>query len=98
MDEPRAAAQLVAVDHDPFADAPLTRVVPTTEPQREVWLACQLGTEASLAYNESVSLHFSGPLDVPALCGAIQDLLDRHEALRQSPIKHTHRPIDRHAR
>jgi len=82
MSHPRAAADLVAVDHDPFAEAPLARVVPTTEPQREVWLACQLGTEASLAYNESVSLHFGGPLDVPALCGTLQDLLDRHDALR----------------
>ena len=86
MNAPRATAhataQLVAVDHDPFADAPLTRVVPTTEPQREVWLACQLGTEASLAYNESVSLHLRGPLDVPALCAAMQDLVARHDALR----------------
>ena len=82
MNGPRAAAQGVAVDHDPFAEASLARVVPTTEPQREVWLACQLGTEASLAYNESVSLHLSGPLDLPALCGALQDLLDRHDALR----------------
>ena len=45
-----------AVDYDPFAGGALARVVPTTEPQREVWLADRLGREASLAYNESISL------------------------------------------
>ena len=31
----------VAVDYDPFAEGPVARVVPTTEPQREIWLADQ---------------------------------------------------------
>ena len=72
------------VEHDPFADAPIGRVVPTTEPQREVWLASQLGAEASLAYNESISLRLHGVLDVPALRGALHDLIDRHDALRST--------------
>ncbi|MFZ2754996.1 MAG: amino acid adenylation domain-containing protein [Lysobacteraceae bacterium] len=59
-----------------------TRVVPTTEPQREIWLADQLGTEASLAYNESVSLHLRGALDVERLRAAVQALPQRHDALR----------------
>ena len=71
-----------AVDHDPFADSPLARVVASTESQREVWLADQLSRESSLAYNESVSLRLRGPLDVPALLGALQALVDRHDALR----------------
>ncbi len=70
------------VDYDPFADAALSRVVPTTEPQREIWLADRLGREASLAYNESVSLRFSGALNTDALREALQDLVQRHEALR----------------
>ena len=70
------------VEHDPFAGAALARVVPTTEPQREVWLADRLGREAPLAFNESVSLRFSGPLDIEALRGAFQDLGLRHESLR----------------
>jgi amino acid adenylation domain-containing protein len=73
---------LAAVEYDPFAGAALSRVVPTTEPQREVWLACQLGREASLAYNESVSLRLHGALDIDAMRGAIADVLARHEALR----------------
>jgi len=58
------------------------REVPSTEPQREVWLADQLGAEASLAYNESVSLHLRGELDVPALRQAVRQLPARHDALR----------------
>ena len=71
-----------AVDYDPFAGAALARVVPTTPPQREIWLAAKLEREASLAYNESVSLTLSGTLDIGALQRALQILLDRHEALR----------------
>ena len=51
--------QGTAVDYDPFADAPLARVVPATESQREIWLAASLGACASLAYNESITLHFT---------------------------------------
>jgi amino acid adenylation domain-containing protein len=58
------------------------RSVPSTEPQREVWLADRLGREASLGYNESVSLHLRGELDVGALRHAVRELPVRHEALR----------------
>jgi amino acid adenylation domain-containing protein len=73
-----------AVDYDPFADAPLARVVPATESQREIWLAASLQAEASLAYNESVTLHLQGDLDAAALERALQGIVDRHEALRGS--------------
>ena len=72
----------VAVDYDPFADAPLQRVVAATEAQREIWLAATLEPRASLAYNEAVSLHFDGPLDAPAMIRALHAVLARHEALR----------------
>ncbi|MGV8940241.1 MAG: amino acid adenylation domain-containing protein [Lysobacter sp.] len=70
------------VDYDPFASGQVTRVVPTTEPQREIWLADQLGKDASLAFNESVSLRLRGTLDASALQEALRGLLDRHSALR----------------
>jgi amino acid adenylation domain-containing protein len=76
------STQVAAVDYDPFASGPVARVVPTTEPQREIWLADQLGTEASLAFNESVSLRLRGALDADALQEALRGLLDRHSALR----------------
>lgn len=71
-----------AVDYDPFAEGVVARVVPATEPQREIWLADQLGRDASLAFNESVSMRFKGQLDEGALRNALQGLLDRHSALR----------------
>lgn len=70
------------VDYDPFAGGELARVVPTTESQREIWLADQLSRDASLAFNLSVSLRFTGALDADALRRALQDLVDRHDALR----------------
>ena len=72
----------VEVDYDPFAQPELQRVAPTTEAQREIWLACQLGTEASLAYNESVSLRIDGTLNVDDLQQALHALSNRHESLR----------------
>ncbi|WP_413626317.1 amino acid adenylation domain-containing protein [Luteibacter sp. Lutesp34] len=79
---PNELAAATAVDYDPFAGAALTRLVPTTAAQREVWLASRLEPEASLAYNEAISLNLKGLLDVPALEWALQGIVDRHEALR----------------
>ncbi|MBM4362440.1 MAG: AMP-binding protein, partial [Deltaproteobacteria bacterium] len=59
-----------------------TASAPTTEPQREIWTAAHLGDDASLAFNESVTVRLRGALDVTALRAAVADLLDRHEALR----------------
>ncbi|QWT21702.1 amino acid adenylation domain-containing protein [Bacillus sp. NP157] len=73
-----------AVDYDPFAGAPVSHLVPTTEPQREVWLASRLEPEASLAYNEAIAVNLKGLLDVPALEEALQAIVDRHEALRST--------------
>ena len=69
-------------DFDPFALGAISGVIPTTEAQREVWLAHRLGSQASLAYNESVDLHLDGTLDTAALSAALTALLARHEALR----------------
>ncbi len=82
-----AAAEMIASGFFParHAEAALEgggRVVPSTEPQREVWLADRFGTEASLAYNESVSLHLRGALDTHALRAALRALPQRHDALR----------------
>ncbi|MBW8824475.1 MAG: amino acid adenylation domain-containing protein [Xanthomonadales bacterium] len=69
-----------AATHDPFAQA-LLRVVPTTEGQREIWLADHLDREASLAYNEALTIRLEGTLDHPALKRALQALVQRHDAL-----------------
>ncbi len=55
---------------------------PSTEPQREIWTATRLSDDASLAFNESVSLRLRGPLRLDALRIALFDVLARHDALR----------------
>lgn len=55
---------------------------PLTSAQREIWVACQFGSEASCAFNEAIALTLRGPLSVEALIGALNDLVVRHEALR----------------
>jgi hypothetical protein len=78
-------SKTVAVDFDPFAGPRLAHIVPITAPQAEIWLACLLGgDDASRAYNESISLSFSGLLDKTALQNAFQQVVDRHESLRSA--------------
>ncbi len=56
--------------------------MPLTESQTEIWLSAQMGDEASCAFNESVSIDLTGPLDALALEDALSDIIDRHDALR----------------
>ena len=80
-----ASVTLIEVDFDPFAGPAIVRLGPTTEPQLEIWTACMLGgDDANRAYNESVSLRLTGPLDRSALERAWQSLVDRHEMLRSA--------------
>lgn len=72
------------VDHDPFAGPAIEQTIPTTEAQREVFVASEMGVEASCAYNESVTLELSGTLDRTAIATAVQQLVDRHVALRST--------------
>ncbi|MBB5351502.1 amino acid adenylation domain-containing protein/FkbH-like protein [Haloferula luteola] len=55
---------------------------PMTEPMSELWLASLLGEEANLAFNEMLQLRLEGTIDLGAVRAALQDLVDRHDALR----------------
>lgn len=73
------------VDFDPFTGPEIYRVLPLTESQIEIWLACVVGgDQANSAYNESNSMHFKGELNVSAFQKAVATLTDRHESLRSS--------------
>ena len=48
----------------------------------EIWLAAQLGEDASCAFNESVTLSLDGTLDRDALQTALDQVVARHESLR----------------
>jgi amino acid adenylation domain-containing protein len=71
----------MTVDFDPFAGPSFEKSAPSTEPQREIFAAVQMGPDASCAFNESVSLRFTGELDLNALKASIQALVERHESL-----------------
>jgi amino acid adenylation domain-containing protein len=77
--EPRPEA--AGVEFDPFAGPSLLHTAPSTESQREIWTACRMGDDASLAFNESNVLELEGDLDVQALQAAVRGLVERHEAL-----------------
>ncbi|MGL4398762.1 MAG: aminotransferase class III-fold pyridoxal phosphate-dependent enzyme, partial [Luteolibacter sp.] len=57
---------------------------PTTEAQREIFHAVQMGRDANCSFNESNIIHLGGELDVPALRAALNDLVVRHPALRST--------------
>ncbi len=75
---------------DASADA---NTAPLTDAQREIWFATQMGAGVSAAYNESCQLRLRGPLQAEGLQQAMQQLLERHEALRTtfSPSGETQR-------
>ena len=70
---------------------------PTTEAQREIWLADQLGQEASLAYNESVVAAPARRARRRRAAPALDALVERHEALRATICARRHRAADRRA-
>ncbi|WP_394749356.1 non-ribosomal peptide synthetase [Spongiimicrobium salis] len=68
---------------DPFAGPAIERVMYTTQAQAEIWIACKLGGEdANRAYNESVSLVLTGALNQIILEHSVEELIQRHQALR----------------
>lgn len=67
---------------DPFAGGDILRLAPTTAPQREILASARLSDEANTAFNEAISLHAEQRLDYARLCSALDQLVERHEALR----------------
>lgn len=73
------------VDFDPFAGPEIAAAAPATESQKEIITSCLLGGDsANRAFNESITLKFTGHLDKESLKKALDDLTDRHEALRSA--------------
>ncbi|MEG4005588.1 amino acid adenylation domain-containing protein [Microcoleus sp. Pol11C1] len=56
--------------------------VPLTEAQKELWVMAQMGENVSRAYNQSTTIHLRGSFNLAAARKAIQEVVDRHEALR----------------
>jgi amino acid adenylation domain-containing protein len=56
--------------------------LPLTDSHKALWIATQMGHDASRAYHMSVALRLRGDLSAVALARAGQRVVDRHEALR----------------
>jgi amino acid adenylation domain-containing protein len=57
-------------------------LLPLIESHKALWIATQMGHDASRAYHMSVALRLHGDLDASVLACAGQRVVDRHEALR----------------
>ncbi len=62
--------------------APTAHALPLTEAQTGLWVLGQTDRDALRTYNESITLELRGPLDPARLHRAVQQTVDRHEALR----------------
>jgi amino acid adenylation domain-containing protein len=77
LPEPGTNAPGVGEETPATANSPFAM----TESQTEIWLASQLGPEASCAYNEPFYVRLRGPLDVDLLRESVNATFLRHEAL-----------------
>ncbi|ESA33423.1 non-ribosomal peptide synthetase [Leptolyngbya sp. Heron Island J] len=77
-----AVAQMQQGGFLPGKSLVVAQALPLTESQQEIWLLTQLNPDASLAYTECVWLDLQGPLQEAILRQSLQQLIDRHEALR----------------
>lgn len=60
---------------------PCERTAPASFAQEGLWFLSQLDDQ-SVVYNRPASLRLTGPLDTEALAASLQQLVQRHEALR----------------
>ncbi len=60
------------------------RTYATTQAQLEVWLSAQQNAESNCAYNEISSIEFHGAINLDAFTTAIQNVIERHAALRST--------------
>jgi len=76
---------ITAIDYNPFEGIEIAYTLPTTEPQKEIWLACLFGdTDANKAYNESINLTLSGSVNIENLTTACNTVMQRHDVLRSA--------------
>ncbi|RKH72154.1 non-ribosomal peptide synthetase [Corallococcus interemptor] len=85
----------------PIVAASRDKPRPLSFAQQRLWFLARLDPQGS-AYNVPFFFHLDGPLDVPALEGALDGLIHRHDALRTTfsddggqPVQHVveHRPF-----
>ncbi|MEU0398711.1 amino acid adenylation domain-containing protein [Streptomyces sp. NPDC006197] len=86
FDTPTVAALAASVPSEQGGEAPIPSAardaaLPMSHGQQRLWFLEEFDP-GSAEYHTSVALRLSGPLDLPALRGALTDLTERHESLR----------------
>src|SRR5947208_2645215 len=83
---------------DPIPPRPAGARSPLSAGQHQIWLHSQLAPDQPL-YNEPLTVHRRGPLDVGALAWSLREILGRHEAWRTTvevvdgePVQVVHDP------
>ncbi len=66
-------------------DPDAVRRIPMSTGQQEIWVSAQFSPEASCSYNLCSTLKLTGAFDLEVFRAALNDLADRHEALRSTP-------------
>ncbi|BAY23229.1 amino acid adenylation [Calothrix sp. NIES-2100] len=56
--------------------------IPLSDAQKQLWFLAQMGDNGSLAYNISLNIQLQGTFDLAAMRQAVQQVVQRHEALR----------------
>src|SRR5258708_2870011 len=70
------------IEHAAAQHSGKVRNLPMTEGQKQLWALAQISDDANCGYNESIMLDMRGHFDVEAMRKSLQQIVDRHEALR----------------
>lgn len=72
------------VNYDPFSGGDILSSHETTEAQKELWLAAQMGHDANCSYNLTVRLDFEIALEARKFRQALEKTAARHDSLRMT--------------
>ncbi|WP_254063912.1 condensation domain-containing protein, partial [Granulicella sp. S190] len=84
----------ISATKTPLAPQPRPEQIPLSTGQKRLWFIDQL-EGSSAEYNLPEALRLRGPLDVSALARGINDIVDRHEALRTAFVLIDGEPVQR---
>jgi amino acid adenylation domain-containing protein/non-ribosomal peptide synthase protein (TIGR01720 family) len=82
VQEEKGAQKVVQTANSPIKNLAVGHQIPLTEAQKQLWALTKLREEGSLAYHVTTSLQLNGVLRLEALHQAVQQVVNRHEALQ----------------
>src|SRR5713226_3953988 len=71
---------------------PPESIIPLSSGQQQLWLHAQLAAGVPV-YNQPITVHRKGPLDIPALERSLNEIIRRHEAWRTTFTVVDGRPV-----